>query len=135
MEPLPRWKIKALRIFGVFFILLLLAVIDPDWLGNRTLLWVALAIWTPIVLVVAVTWWVEEWLIKNEIEADCPVCQHSVPGLAGITVQCPGCGELLKANNGIYDRVAPPGTVDVEAIEVSATESITPDILSLEDDR
>jgi len=135
MEPLPRWKIQALRIFVVFFILLLLAVIDPDWLGNRTLLWVALAIWTPIALVVAVTWWVEEWLLRNIIEEDCPVCEHSVPGLPGITVQCPNCGELLKATNGIYDRVVPPGTVDVAAIEVSATEGSTPNILSPEDDR
>lgn len=69
------------------------------------------------------------------MEADCPVCQHSVPGLAGITVLCPNCGELLKATNGIYDRVVPPGTVDVAAIEVSATEGSTPNILSPEDDR
>jgi hypothetical protein len=33
--------------------------------------------------------------------------------------QCPNCAEPLKVEQGHFQRLTPPGTIDVEAVEVS----------------
>jgi hypothetical protein len=35
-------------------------------------------------------------------------------------LQCPSCGEPLKIENGQFERLTPPGTIDVDAVDVEA---------------
>jgi hypothetical protein len=107
---------------GLNFWLTLLAIV---WvLGSLGLGWViksfviilGLIIVIPIVAFVGFTW----WLKRNVVQADCPVCGTSSAGLNGSELRCPNCSEPLRVENGRFVRLTPPGTVDIEAVEVSA---------------
>ncbi len=120
------WRSQGLALgFTVFFILLVVGTIAPDWLVNGALILLALAFLTPILGFLGFRWWLQ----RNMVQANCPVCQYPIPGVQGLQVQCPSCGEVLTAKNGSYDRVTPPGTVDVQAVEVEGTDLITPEVL------
>ena len=49
----------------------------------------------------------------------CPVCGYELAGINGTQLRCPSCSEPLKVEKGKFYRLTPPGTVDVEAIDVS----------------
>lgn len=52
------------------------------------------------------------------LSAECPVCHADVVGLRNSKFNCLNCGEPIKFENGKLVRVTPPGTVDVNVIEV-----------------
>jgi hypothetical protein len=61
------------------------------------------------------------WLKSNLVQSQCPVCQHEFSGLNGQTAQCPSCGEMLQIEAGKFRRMAEPGVIDVDVVEVSAS--------------
>ena len=125
MEPKQfsvQWKTQGLNAgFTLFFILLIVGAIAPDWLVNGVLILIALAFLTPILGFFGFQWWLQ----RNLVQENCPVCNYAIQGVQGMQVQCPNCGEVLKGKAGGYDRVTPPGTVEVTAVEVSGDESVT----------
>jgi hypothetical protein len=116
------FKNLQFNLSGLNFWLTLLAIV---WLlGSLGLGWIiksfaiilGLIIITPILAFIGFRW----WLKRNLVEAVCPVCSTELAGINGTEMRCSNCGEPLKVDAGHFLRLTPPGTVDVEAIEVSA---------------
>ena len=107
----------------MLLILFVLGTIAPNWLVNGALILFFAAILLPIVGIFWLRWWLE----RNLVSASCLVCNYPLQGVQGIQTQCPSCGEVLVVNaKQNYERVAPPGTVDVEAIEVASEVEVLP---------
>lgn len=97
-------------------IIWLLGSVGLGWLVNSFLILIGLLFLTPVIAFVGFRWWLQRNLIQNQ----CPVCRAEFPGLNKTQVQCPNCGEPLKVEQGNFHRLTPPGTIDVQAVEVSA---------------
>lgn len=104
------------RLLFPFFVIWLLASIGLGWLVKSFFILLALLLITPIVAVIGFRW----WLKRNLIQGECPVCSYEVMSLNQAEFQCPSCGEALKAEQGKFSRLAPPGTIDVDVVEVQA---------------
>ncbi len=100
----------------IFAIVWLLGAIGLGWLVKSILIILALLLIAPVVGVLAFRW----WLKRNLVEDKCPVCSTSLAGVEGMKLACPNCGEPLMVDDGKFQRITPPGTVDVNAVEVSA---------------
>jgi hypothetical protein len=95
----------------------LLAALGLGWLVKSFLLLLGLLLLTPVVAFLGFRWWLQ----KNLVQAACPVCRFELAGLNQTEIQCPSCGEPLRAEQGHFIRITPSDTIDVEAVEVSAT--------------
>lgn len=96
--------------------MLLLSAIGLKWVVNGIALLIVLLFIAPIAGVFAFRW----WLKRKLVESDCPVCRYEFTGFEGQECLCPNCGEVLMASNGKFERPTPPGTIDVDAVDVSA---------------
>ncbi|WP_017716504.1 hypothetical protein [Kamptonema formosum] len=94
----------------------LLGSIGLGWLVKSILILMGLALIAPALAFFGVRW----WLSRNLIEDQCPVCSYEIAALNKTQLQCPSCGEPLQVEQGHLQRLTPPGTIDVKAIEVSA---------------
>ncbi|MGF1495167.1 MAG: hypothetical protein ACFBSC_22525 [Microcoleaceae cyanobacterium] len=106
---LSRWLTILIAIW-------LLASLGLGWLVNWVLILFGILLLTPVLLVVGMRW----WLGRNLITSPCPVCDYEFTALNQTQCQCPNCGELLQVDQGRFNRLTPPGTIDVQAIDVSA---------------
>ncbi len=70
----------------------------------------------PIVAWLGFSW----WLKRNLVEDKCPVCSYQFTGFNNTNCRCPSCQEPLRVEMNRFQRLTPPGTIDVEAVEVSA---------------
>jgi hypothetical protein len=95
-------------------ILWLLGVLGLGWLIKSIAILFILLLLTPVLAIVGLQW----WLKRNLVRAECPVCQYDLMVLKGSEFQCPSCGEALKADQKGLNRLTPPGTIDVAAVEV-----------------
>lgn len=95
---------------------LLLSSVGLGWVVNGFLILVGLALISPVI-----GWFVFRWWLKrNLVEDKCPVCAYEFTGFNQTECRCPNCGEPLKVEQGRFNRLTLPGTIDVEAVEVSA---------------
>lgn len=99
-------------------IIWLLTAIGLGWLVKSFFILIALLLLAPIVGYIGLRW----WLKRNMLTAECPVCHSETVGLRNSQFNCLSCGEPLKFDNEQLVRVTPPGTVDVEVIEVPKEE-------------
>lgn len=102
-----------LTVFAIFW---LLGAVGLGWLVNSFLILVGLLLLAPVVAFA----WFRWWLQRNVVASDCPVCRYEFKGLNHTQLQCPSCGEPLKVEQGQFQRLTPPGTIDVQAVEVPA---------------
>ena len=93
----------------------LLGSIGLGWVVNGFLILVALLIITPVLALVGLQW----WLKRNLVQDQCPVCSYEFTGFNNTEFRCPNCSEPLKVEVGHFSRITPPGTIDVDAIDVS----------------
>ena len=93
---------------------LLLSAIGLQWVVNGFLILIFLLVISPVIAVWGFRW----WLKRNLVEDVCPVCDYSFTGFNQTDCRCPNCGELLKIELGKFVRETPPGTVEVDAVEV-----------------
>lgn len=100
----------------IFAVIWLLGSVGLGWLIKSVAILLLLLVLTPILAFVGFRW----WLRRNLVESQCPVCSYTTVGLNGTQLQCPSCSEPLKVEQGMFIRLTPPGTVDVQAIDVSA---------------
>lgn len=98
-------------------IIWLLGTIGLGWLVKSFLILLGLALIAPAIAFLGVRW----WLTRNLIQDRCPVCSYEITALNQQQLPCPSCGEPLKVEQGHLERLTPPGTIDVKAVEVSAT--------------
>jgi hypothetical protein len=99
-----------------FAVIWLLGAIGLGWLVKSFFILVGLILITPVIAFFGFRW----WLRRNLIQADCPVCQYEFVSLNQTEFSCPNCNEPLKVEDGRFNRLTPPGTIDVSAVEVSA---------------
>lgn len=100
----------------ILLIVWLLATFGLGWLVNSLLFLMGLALVVPVIAYFGLRW----WLSRNLIQESCPVCQYEITALNQTQLQCPSCGEPLQVQQGHLERLTPPGTIDVKAVEVSA---------------
>jgi hypothetical protein len=110
LENLRPW----LTVLAVFW---LLASLGLGWLVNSLLIIVGLVLITPVIAFFIFRWWLKVNLVTDQ----CPVCNYEFTGLNNTQLQCPNCGEQLSVKQGNFQRFTPEGTIDIQAIEVSAT--------------
>ncbi len=94
----------------------LLGSVGLGWLVKSILIFIGILLFAPIIIVIGLRW----WLNRNLIQDQCPVCQNEFTALNQTQCQCPSCGEPLKVEQGHFHRLTPPGTIDVQAVNVSA---------------
>ena len=104
------------RLLLPFAIIWLLGAIGLGWLVKSFFILFGLILITPAIAYFGFRW----WLKRNLIQAACPVCQYEFVSLSKTEFRCPSCSETLKAENGRFNRLTPPGTIDVSAVEVPA---------------
>jgi hypothetical protein len=105
------WCALTLLSFG-----LLLGSVGLGWIVNGFLIFSIVLLFAPAIAFWGFRW----WLKRNLVEDQCPVCSYEFTGFNRTECRCPSCGEPLKVEGGHFLRLTPPGTIDVEAIEVSA---------------
>lgn len=93
---------------------MLLSAVGLGWIVNGFLILFLLLLFTPVIAFVGLQW----WLKRNVIQDSCPVCSYEFTGLKNSQFQCPNCGEPLEVEAGKFVRITPPGTIDVEAVDV-----------------
>ncbi len=103
-----------------FAFLWLLGVIGLGWLVKSFFFLIGLLLLAPVMGFLGLRW----WLRRSLAQASCPVCSYEFMSLTGSEFNCPSCGEALKAENGTFHRVTPPGTIDVSAVEVTVVPTI-----------
>ena len=99
-----------------FAVIWLLGAIGLGWLVKSFFILVALILAAPVIAYFGFRW----WLRRNVVQAACPVCQTEFVGLNKTEFRCPNCSEPLIAENGRFNRLMPPGTIEVNAVEVPA---------------
>jgi len=98
----------------IFAVVWLLGSIGLGWLVKSIAILLVLITLAPIVAFIGFRW----WLRRNLVESACPVCSYESVGLNGTQLRCPSCGEPLKVEQGQFMRLTPPGTIDVQAVDV-----------------
>jgi predicted RNA-binding Zn-ribbon protein involved in translation (DUF1610 family) len=79
------------------------------------LILIALFFLVPIIGVWGFQWWLKRKLTL----AQCPVCSYEFTGFKNTEFDCPSCGETLQVEGHRFARMTPPGTIDIDAVEVS----------------
>ena len=101
-------------------ILWLLSVIGVWRVLQSIVILVGLLVLIPILAMVGLQWWLKRNLVSNQ----CPVCQANLIGLNQTEMTCPSCGELLTVEHSEFHRSTPPGTIDIDAVEISPSSKI-----------
>lgn len=102
---------------SLILIVVIFASIGFKWVINGVLILFALLFISPVLIF----WGFQWWLKRNLVQDRCPVCNYEFTGFKKTEFRCPSCGETLQVTAGNFTRLTPPGTIDVNAIEVSAT--------------
>lgn len=115
LRTLQTGMTEVSRLLFPFLLIWLLGAIGLGWLVKSLLILVALLLVAPVIVFIGFRW----WLKRNLIQAECPVCQYEFVSLNQSEFRCPNCSEPLKAEQGRFTRLVPPGTIDVSAVEVT----------------
>jgi hypothetical protein len=111
-----QFNLAGLRFWIILFtVIWLLGAIGLGWLVKSFFILMALLIAAPVIAFLGLRWWLQ----RNLVMAHCPVCGFESAGINGTQMRCPSCSEPLRIEQGHFYRLTPPGTVDVEAIDVS----------------
>lgn len=109
--------LSAIRSWLTFFLIIwLLGFIGLGWLLKSLLVLVGLILVTPVLLFVGLRW----WLGRNLIQGTCPSCGNPLTGLKNTQTTCPSCAQTVSVENSAFQRPAEPGTIDVQAIDVTS---------------
>ena len=95
-----------------------LSAVGLGWVLNGIFILIGLVALLPFVAVAVISWWVR----RNIITGACPVCAAELTGLNNTEVNCANCGTPLEVRSRQFQRVTPPGTVDVEAVTVDVVD-------------
>ena len=109
-------------VINLLLIGLLLASVGLGWIVNGFLIFFLVLLLIPLVAWVSLQWWIG----RNLVESECPVCSYEFTGFNKTECRCPNCGENLQVEGGKFLTITPPGTIDVQAVEVTNTDSQLP---------
>jgi hypothetical protein len=94
---------------------LILTSIGLGWVIKGFVVLIGLLFIAPVIAF----WGFQWWLKRKLIQAQCPVCSYEFTGFKNTEFNCPSCGEALQVEAEGFTRITPPGTIDIDAIEVS----------------
>ena len=100
---------------SIILVILLLTSVGLGWVINGFIILIALLLITPAIAF----WGFQWWLRRKLVQAQCPVCSYEFTGFKNTEFNCPSCGETLQVEADRFSRMTPPGTIDVDAVEVS----------------
>ena len=110
---------SSLRFWLVLIaILWLISSVGLWWIVKSVFIIIGLLLLAPILAFVGF----QLWLRRSLVNGACPVCNQTLIGINDQKIQCPSCGEALVVENKSFQRVTPPGTVDVDVVDISFTE-------------
>lgn len=119
VNPIAQWNLSGI---GCSLMILLgimtLSTLGLGWVVNGVVFLLIFLLVAPVIAVYGLRWWVQ----RNVVEDQCPMCGHGFAGLNPVKFNCPNCGEALEIHNGHFVRPTPPGTIDVDAVEVQQIE-------------
>lgn len=95
-------------------VVLILGSVGLGWLVNGLIALLLFLFLLPIIAVLILNWWVRRQLVSG----NCPVCRYEFMGIKDMEVNCPNCGEPLRLAPNAFERLTPPGTVDVQVVDV-----------------
>ncbi|XFA72804.1 hypothetical protein RYO59_001034 [Thermosynechococcaceae cyanobacterium Okahandja] len=95
----------------------LLGLLGLGWLVQSFAVLLLILMVTPVLLVAGL----QLWLRWKLVSAACPVCGFEFSSLNNSQTQCPACGEVLLVRDRQFQRLTPPGTIDVTAVEVNSS--------------
>ena len=98
---------------AILFVFLLTSV-GLGWVINGFIILIGLVVVTPVIALFCFQW----WLKRKLVQAECPVCNYEFTGFQNTEFNCPSCGEALQVEAENFSRITPPGTIDVDAIEI-----------------
>ena len=101
---------------SLILITLLLTSVGLGWVINGFLILLAFLFITPVLAFWGFQWWLKRKLVQDS----CPVCSYEFTGFKNTEFRCPNCGEALQVKGENFSRLTPPGTIDIDAVEVSA---------------
>lgn len=101
---------------SIILTIFVLTSIGLGWIIKGLFISVALLFIAPIIAFCIFQWWFKRKLVH----APCPVCSYEFTSFENAEFNCPSCGEALQVEAKSFTRITPPGTIDVDAIEVSA---------------
>ena len=117
-NKLPRLNTSGLGCWtSLILTIFVLSTVGLGWVINSLIIFVALLFIVPVVAF----WGFQWWLKRKLVQAQCPVCTYEFTGFKNTEFNCPSCGEALKVEAEQFSRMTPPGTIDVEAVEVSVS--------------
>ena len=99
-------------------ILWLVSSVGLWWLVKSFFIIIGLLLLLPILAFIGF----QIWLRRSLVNGNCPVCNQTLLGVNNQQMQCPSCGEALVVKDKVFQRITPPGTVDVDVVNVSVTE-------------
>lgn len=94
---------------------LIASSIGLGWIVNSFLFLFVLALVAPVLIFWSAQWWLRRKLVQD----NCPVCNYQFTSFKNTEFQCPNCNEPLQITGNSFARITPPGTIDVDAVEVS----------------
>lgn len=109
----------------VLLVFSLLSAAGLGWFVKSVIIFLALLPVLGVAAVFGLQWWVSRRLVRDR----CPVCEFEFAAFKeSENLQCPNCGEALQIDDDRFQRSSPPGTIDVQAVDVSVKrlESPTP---------
>lgn len=101
--------------FSLILVGLLLGAVGLGWVVNGFLIFIGIILLTPILAFWGLRW----WIARNLVEDQCPACGYEFTGFKQAECRCPSCGEVVKIEGDRFTRLTPPGTIDVDAIDVT----------------
>jgi predicted RNA-binding Zn-ribbon protein involved in translation (DUF1610 family) len=115
VNQIAQWNLSGI---GCGLLILLgvmgLSAVGLGWIVNGIFLAVFLLALLPVVAVYGLRWWVK----RNVVDDQCPMCGHAFAAFNQVAFNCPNCSEALQIKDGRFVRITPPGTIDVDAVEV-----------------
>jgi predicted RNA-binding Zn-ribbon protein involved in translation (DUF1610 family) len=112
------WRsLSAVRPWLTFVaVVWLLGFVGLGWLVKSFLVLTVMVLLTPILAFVGLRWWLQ----RNLVQDQCPSCNFEFVGLNQTQTHCPNCNESVQIEGRRFQRLTPPGTIDVQAIEVAS---------------
>ena len=102
---------------SVILTVFILTSVGLGWIVNGFIALLAILFIAPVVAFWGFQWWLKRKLVQD----NCPVCSYEFTGFKQTEFNCPSCGEALQVEGDSFNRITPPGTIDVDAVEVSVS--------------
>jgi predicted RNA-binding Zn-ribbon protein involved in translation (DUF1610 family) len=100
---------------SIILVIFIMTSVGLGWVINGFIILIALLLIAP-----AISFWGFQWWLRRKlVQAQCPVCSYEFTGFKNTEFNCPSCGETLQVEVDRFSRMTPPGTIDVDAVEVS----------------